>query len=183
MSAPKVCGPMVFQRHAGRPKTSLQTVLREEIEQAALWWGQNLRCTDIAERLNWSPTLLERVMRISRDCDEAYFPRRRVKAAVLQTPVEKAREVAWRTRPAGKHRAPSTVKARRPADYMKRTFVDPTLSLPSFPVPSIPSERPVAGCESSLPTAQTIRAATLSADHVPSIAASRSADVLFRRGG
>lgn len=169
-------------RPAMRPKTSLYLVLREEIEQAADWWDEDVKVHIIAQRLNWSFDLLVQVMRISRDCGEDYFlPMRQRRAAKLaayrsspqaqaigaraQQGSRQPRYAAWCERLAADRVPATTVKARRPADYIKRKFVDPTVSLP-------PSQ-----------TALTIRAATLSADHVPSVAASRSADVLFRRGG
>ncbi len=168
-------------RPAKRPKTSLYLVLREEIEQAADWWDEDVKVHIIAQRLNWSFDLLVQVMRISRECGEDYFlPLRQRRAARLaayrsspqaqamhansQRGSSQPRYTAWRERLAADQVSGTTVKARRPGDYVTTRFVDPTVSIP-------PSQ-----------TAQTMRAAPLSADHVPSVAASRSADVLFRRG-
>ena len=120
-------------------KSCPSQVTFEEIQQAADMWDAGVKAKTIAFDLNWTEGVFTRVVRVSREVGEGYFPRRR--KCVPQWDDDEALRAAKKPVPLTAHQRqmllsakglkPCTVKARRPADYMpRRKFVDPTLSLP-----------------------------------------------------
>lgn len=122
-------------------KTSMHMVTKEEVDRAADLWDRRLVKKVMAHQLGWTYNLLDRVIALSRLCDDGYFPHRnRQRTAsegwddgVLAAAKKPATPTlaTWKRALQERGLKPSTVPARRPSDYLtKRKITDPTLSLP-----------------------------------------------------
>jgi hypothetical protein len=129
-------------------KRQLSAVTNEEIERASVLWQCGEPFKVIAYKVGWTETLFWRIAKLCREFDkpgEEHFPvrnRRPFKAMVKEHGDKEAVEAAkkpvpitqdvWKAALSSSDCKPSTVKSRRPGDYLvRRKLVDPTLSLPS----------------------------------------------------
>ena len=129
-------------------KASLNTITADEIRQASSFWLCGEPQKIIAFRMRWTETLMGQVIKLCREFDEPgeeHFPYRNARpehtqpsdhmheAALVaaKKPVTLSRP-AWKAALSTSDCKPSTVKARRPGDYLprRRATIDPTLALP-----------------------------------------------------
>lgn len=125
------------------PETRIYALTNQDVERASCLYLTGMKFREIAVVMGWTETLLWRVIRLCRQCDDApAFPRRNARSApVDQEALNAAKKpklvkrqptpADWKRVLSEKGLKPSTVPARDPLAYCtKRKITDPTLSLP-----------------------------------------------------
>lgn len=130
-------------------ETRIYALTKEDIERASCLYLTGMKFREVAATKAWSETLLWRVIRLCRECDDGpSFPRRKTPIASITVdqealnaakkpktkllPIHRCPTPAdWKRALSEKGLKPSTVPVRDPLAYRtKRKSADPTLALP-----------------------------------------------------